>query len=213
VLNKTNDTYDVYAVKKYYTDSSCSCSGTGCGTWSIKSGATGQTLLGNYPLPANGLIFFEDNVWVDGAIDGARLTIASARFPDEASTTRTNIILNGDLLYTKYDGTDSIGLISQGNVLIGLVSNDTLRVDAAVIAQNGFIGRYSYTSDCSPYYIRTLFTAYGMLASNQRSGFWYGDNGYQTRKYIYDANLLYAPPPSFPLTSDQYTTLSWQEIK
>ncbi|MDQ5893346.1 MAG: hypothetical protein QG640_358, partial [Patescibacteria group bacterium] len=33
------------------------------------------------------------------------------------------------------------------------------------------------------------------------------------RNIIYDGNLLYAPPPSFPLTSDQYTTLSWEEIR
>ena len=33
------------------------------------SGAT--TLLGNYAFPANGLIFLEDHIWVEGQIDGA----------------------------------------------------------------------------------------------------------------------------------------------
>jgi len=51
-----------------------------------------------------------------------------------------------------------------------------------------------------------------MIGSSNRYGFAYTDNtGYQDRTIIYDANLLYGPPPSFPLTSDKYTTISWDE--
>ncbi|MCR4274706.1 MAG: hypothetical protein NUW02_01500 [Candidatus Campbellbacteria bacterium] len=210
VVLKTNDTFDLYRVNTMYSKSGCSCSGTGCGTLSIKSG--GETFLSNYTFPANGLIFVEDHMWVNGTIDGARLTIASAKFPDNPST-RTNINVTNDIRYTNYDGTDVIGLIAQGNFNVGLVSEDDLRVDAAIIAQNGRIGRYSYTSECSPNHLRTLLTTYGMLGTNQRSALWYGSNGYQTRNYIYDANLLYAPPPSFPLTADQYITISWEEVE
>ena len=61
------------------------------------------------------------------------------------------------------------------------------------------------------YHIRQTITSYGMIATNQRYGFAYTDgNGYQTRNLIYNASLLYGPPPSFPLTSDQYVTLSWE---
>jgi hypothetical protein len=53
-----------------------------------------------------------------------------------------------------------------------------------------------------------------MIASYARYGFAYTDGtGYNIRNINYDANLLYAPPPSFPLTSDQYEILSWQEVK
>ena len=53
-----------------------------------------------------------------------------------------------------------------------------------------------------------------MIVTDQRYGFAYTDGtGYQTRNIIYDANLLYSPPPSFPLTSDQYQTISWEEVK
>jgi hypothetical protein len=52
-----------------------------------------------------------------------------------------------------------------------------------------------------------------MIASSDRYGFAYTDNtGYATRIINYDANLLYGPPPSFPLTSDQYQTISWREV-
>jgi hypothetical protein len=53
-----------------------------------------------------------------------------------------------------------------------------------------------------------------MIATNTRYGFAYTDNtGYTTRNINYDGNLLYAPPPSFPLTSNQYSTISWEEVQ
>ena len=210
IVLRTNDTFDLYRVTNLYSQSGCSCTGTGCTTMSIRP-SNGQTFIANYAFPSNGLIFVEDHVWVDGTINGARLTIASARFPDNPST-RTSIIVNNDLRYTNYDGTDVIGLIAQNNFNVGLRSENDLRIDAAVIAQNGRVGRFSYDTSCTDD-TRDLLTTYGMLATNQRSAFWYGTNGYIARDYIYDANLLYAPPPSFPLTSDQYTTISWEEIE
>jgi hypothetical protein len=176
-------------------------------------------LLANYPFPSNGIIFVEDNVWVDGQINTARITIASARFPDNAST-RTSITVNSDLRYTNYDGQDVIALMAQNNFNVGLVSADILRIDAAIVAQNGRAGRYYYQAAgnsqnrCAPYHTRQQLTLYGTIASNQRYGFAFSDGtGYDVRNISYDANLLYGPPPSFPLTSDQYSIVSWKEIK
>lgn len=222
VVFKTNDTFDVYTVNNLQSaPSGCDTNGvTGWGIWSIRVNGSGtingQTLLGNYPNPANGLIFIEDNVWVDGQIDGARMTLVAARFPDTG--TRPNIIVNSNLLYTAYDGTDVLALISQGNFTTGLISANDLRVDAAIIAQNGRTGRFYYETSCDVnsinYHNRNSITLYGMIGSNLRYGFAYTDGtGYATRNIIYDASLLYSPPPSFPLTSDQYTTLSWEEIR
>ena len=187
---------------------------TGWGTLSISTGGGAQTLLqSNQPFPTNGLIFVEDHLWIEGQVNTARLTIAAGRFPDSPST-RKDIIINSDLLYSNYDGQDAIALIAQGNVTTGLYSDDSLRVDAALIAQNGRVGRFYYESDCGTNYQRSDITLYGMLGSNLRYGFAYTDgSGYATRNIVYDSYLLYAPPPSFPLTSDQYTTLSWEEIK
>jgi hypothetical protein len=97
------------------------------------------------PLPANGLIFVEDDLWIDGAIDNARLTIVAAREP--LASGRANIFLNKDLTYTPAgdtSGNDVIGLIAQDNILVGYFSEDDLRIDAALIAQNGRIGRPYY---------------------------------------------------------------------
>ena len=229
VVFKTNDTYDVYTVNNLHSaPSGCDSDGTtGWGIWSIRVNSSGnivnhpssgysQTFLNNYPNPANGIIFMEDNVWVDGQINGARITLVAAKFPD--SGTRPNIIVNSDLLYTNKDGTDVIALISQGNVLTGLISENDLEIDAALIAQNGKAGRYYYESSCrvngTNFYDRDTLTLYGMIGSNLRYGYAYTDGtGYNTRNIVYDGNLLYGPPPSFPLTSSQYTTLSWEEIR
>jgi len=198
---KTNGTFDLSDVTKVmdscYSDS-----------WSIKR----ESSVTNYALPANGLIFLEDNIWVNGQIDGARLNIIAATLPDSAST-RKSITINNDLLYSNYDGSDVIGLIAQNNINVGQYSEDDLRIDAALIAQKGRVGRFYYSSGCTNY-IRQTITLWGMLATNLRYGFAYVDGtGYQIRNLNYDSNLLYSPPPNFPLTSDQYVTLTWEEVK
>lgn len=217
IVLKTNDTYDLYKVTGLVSAPS-GCSDTqdqdGWGTWSIST----QTPVNNFSFPANGLIFFEDNVWVEGTIDSARLTIAAGRFPENPST-NAHITVNKDIRYTNYDGSDVLALIAQGNFNVGMVSDTDLAIDAALVAKNGRVGRYYYPAPywfwnrCSPYHNRSVISLFGMIASKERYGFAYtDDNGYVTRNIVYDGNLLYSPPPSFPLTSDQYETISWREL-
>ncbi|MGI9118353.1 MAG: type IV pilus modification PilV family protein [Minisyncoccia bacterium] len=211
IVLKTNDTYDIYTVTALTaTPNGCTNvnNETDWSTWSIKT----ETLTaGNVAFPVNGVIFVEDNVWVDGSINTARKTIAAGRFPDDP-TKRKNIIVNNDLRYINVDGQDVIGLVAQNNVNVGLSSLDNLRIDGALIAQNGRVGRSYYGSSCGTGYTRNSLRLYGMIGSNQRYGFAYTDGtGYDTRIITYDANLLYGAPPSFPLTSDQYQTILWEE--
>ncbi len=193
-------------------------------TWSIGTGGGAETVVAsNVDLPSNGLIFVEDNLWIDGQIQNARLTIAAATFPDVPAT-RKNIIVNGNLLYTYYDGTDVLSLMAQNDVIVGLKSADTQRIDGALIAQNGRTGRNYYASACGAEYRRSSITLYGMVGTYQQYGFaWSGatfgcpdgstrSSGYCTRSITYDANMLYGPPPSFPLTTSQYQIVSWDEI-
>ncbi|MEI6238130.1 MAG: pilus assembly PilX N-terminal domain-containing protein [bacterium] len=207
VLN-TNNTFDLYTVDQYYVPADYYCLSN---SWSIQS----QTLVGNYPFPVNGIMYFDDHVFVDGVVsNGARITIAAGKLPDD-TINRKSIIIDNNLLYTHKDGTEVIALIAQADVNVGLVSSDNLEIDGALVAQNGRVGRPYYDDYfCSPYGVRNTISLYGMIASNQRYGFAYSDGtGYTNRNITYDANLLYAPPPSFPLTSDQYITISWEEIK
>ncbi len=211
VVLKTNDTFDLYKVNTV-TNPPGGCSNTagqdGWGTWTVNT----RTLIGNFANPANGLIFLEDDAWVSGQINTTRITVAAGRFPDNAAT-RASITVNANLLYTNYDGQDVLSLLAQKNINIGLSSADTIRVDAALMAQNGRVGRYYYASNCGANYIRNTITSYGMIGSAVRYGFAYTDGtGYQIRNLMYDANLLYGPPPSFPLTADYYTQIQWSEL-
>ncbi len=211
IVLKTNDTFDVYKVTSLETPpNNCKAAAgqTNWGLWSIKN----QTFVANYAFPANGVIFVEDHLWIEGKINTARLTVAAGKFPDYVNT-RKSITVNSDLLYTNYNGTDVIALVAQGDFNVGLISDTDLRVDGAIIAQNGRVGRFYYGANCGSEYVRSAITLYGMIASNLRYGFAYTDNtGYTTRNIIYDGNLLYGPPPSFPLTSSNYQTISWEEV-
>ncbi len=216
---KTNDTFDLYRVTSLSAaPSGCTnlLSQSGWGTWSIGN----QTLISaNNPYPSGSILFFEDNLWIKGQIDGARLTVASGRFPDLTST-NASITLNEDLLYTRYDGTDALALITQKNINIGMISSSTIRVDAALIAQNGRVGRYYYrppdgsSNRCQPYHSRSTITTYGMIGSNARYGFAYTDGtGYTFRNLNYDPHLAFEPPPGFPISSsEQYALISWEEL-
>ena len=218
IVLKTDDTFDLYEVKKVVKAPNGCVSVLGekdWGLWTIDQ----ETFVDNYPFPNNGIIMTEDHVWVDGQINTANLTIGAAIFP-ENSAKYAHIIVNNDLLYTNYDGQDIIGLIAQGNVSVGWESGDIMRIDGALIAQNGRVGRYYYKGPggnqdrCSPYHVRQRLTLYGMIGSNESYGFIFEDGtGYQERIIIYDANLLHSAPPKFPKTSNYYTPINWLEIK
>jgi hypothetical protein len=211
IVLKTNDTFDLYKINSWAGLGNCSSSPSGTPSWSVGT----RTLQGNYGFPANGIIFIEDHLVIEGKINGARLTITAADLPVPSNPANyKNIIINNDLTYTLYDGTDTIGLIGQNEIMVGMISENDLKIDAALIAQNGRIGRFYYSGGSCSHKNRSLISLYGMIASYARYGFAYTDGtGYTSRSITYDGNLLYAPPPSFPLTSSQYEILSWQELK
>ncbi len=199
------------------------------GTWTIKNlvgsnqaGASETMVNGtnadhSWPIPGNGVIFVDDNVWVDGQINNARVTVAAGIIGSSNPNNYSNITINTNLLYTNFTGTDVIGLIAQGNINAGMVSDDTYNIDAALVAENGRVGRFYYNSSCSVsgtnYSARSSLTLLGMIATDVRYGFAFSDNtGYATRNINFDANLLYGPPPSFPQATNQYQVISWQQI-
>lgn len=225
IILKTNDTFDLYKVTALQTLSGSTCStnvtaqsqsSTGWGSWSIKT----QSFVANYTFPSSGVIFVEDNVWVDGAINTARLTIAAGTFPYNTTTSKS-ITVNNNLTYTNFNGQDVLSLIAQNNFNVGFDSLDTMTIDGALVAQNGRAGRYYYDTTCYNGHgtagassTQTTLNLDGMIATNQRYGFAYSDNtGYTNRNITYDSNLLYGPPPSFPLASSQYSTISWSLLR
>ncbi len=190
IILKNDDTFDIRTVSSYnaYSFNITSYSGS----WQ------------NFPIPDNGVIFVEDNVWLEGTINSRKVSVAAA---DLTFGTSPNVFIQHDIHYTNYDGTDVLGIVAEQDVEIIRDSEDDLHLDAAFLAQKGRVGRKYYFNN-----YKTLISIYGAIVSNQRFGFGYTDGtGYANRNLWYDNNMLYYPPPYFP-TGTKYALDLWEEI-
>jgi hypothetical protein len=99
-----------------------------------------------------------------------------------------------------------LGIVSQNDIQLTGNSEDNLEIDGALLAQNGAIWRDSYNN------ARSQLTVDGAMASHDTGGFYYSSHdGYQNRDYLFDNNLLYGPPPYFPVGTSYLLDL-WQEL-
>jgi Tfp pilus assembly protein PilX len=189
---------NAYSINNYYQYSSHNHVYT-CSTC---SGACMHT----YAIPNGGVIYVENNAWVEGSINGQRVTVVAANLIGGASP---DIYLGmNNLTYTNFNGNDIIGLVAQNNISVVENSQNYLTIDGALLAQNGRVGRNWYSS----MYNKNTITVNGSIATNQRYGFAYTDGtGYANRILNFDNNLIYYPPPYFP-TGTEYAIDLWQEL-
>lgn len=196
-----------------------------------------QTVGTNIPLPPSGVIFAEDNVWVrTSSVFSGRVSIGAGRL---ATNDRANIKIADDIKYNTKNGTDAIGLVAEEDILIMPYAppssgNFTFEINAALLAQNGSV-RYPQGFEDSFMSCARGWTSpgqqllfYGSVASRQTwtwsihySGFCTGAqrdsltgdyySGFKYSDTQYDYNLLYGPPPSYPITGG-YGILSWREV-
>jgi hypothetical protein len=167
-----------------------------------------RTLQFTQAIPTNGAIYVEDNTWVEGIVKG-RVMLAAAKLPYNAGSAPTIYIPN-NITYAAKDGTNVLGLLAQKDVVITYRAPNTLEVDAALIAQNGSAQFFYYNNT-----IKTQITIYGAIMSyGQWTWSWVDGSGniisgYTNTVDTYDGNLLYGPPPSFPVSASGYQQLSW----
>ncbi len=194
IILNTNDTFTIRTVQSFNAATNQIINYSG--GWST------------YNLPEDGVIFVENNVWISGAIDSRHVTVVAANL---TSASQKSIYIGNDIRYTNYTNcTDILGIIGQNDVEIFRASEDDLRIDASLIAQNGRVGRAHYSGGGGDL-VKSVITVYGAIATNQRYGFaWTDGTGYTTRNLYYDNNLLYCPPPYFP-TGTQYEMDLWKE--
>ncbi len=196
IILKANDTFDIRTVQSF--NASTNLINQYTGGWS------------NYAIPDDGVIYVENNVWLEGTVNSRRVTVVAANL---ISASKKTMYLGKDVRYTNYDCSEMIGLIGQQDVEVYRDSNNVLRLDASLIAQSGRVGRSNYVGVNA---LRDTITVNGAIASNQRYGFAWADmlgnhvSGYQNRNLYYDNNLLYCPPPYFP-TGTQYEMDLWKE--
>jgi hypothetical protein len=221
----TNGTYDLYNVNGE-TDTATPYTSA----LTLTSVATGIAV------PSNGVIFAEDNVWVrTNPTFHGRVTVAAGRL---ATSNNANIVIADDMLYSTKNGQDAIGLVAEDSVIVAPYAPPssgafTFEVDAAALAQSGSVTYpdvYRVNNNrCTRGWTNAnqQYVYYGSVATRltwtwtwQWGGSQCGDAAISGSKYIsgilnnntqYDYNLLYAPPPSYPITGG-YNILSWREV-
>ncbi len=210
----TNETYS-YTSNTTYTNT-------------YTAALTRTAIASNISIPASGVIFVEDNVWIrSNPTFNGRVTIASGRLA--SATEQTSVVIADDLKYAQKDGTDAIGIIAENNVTIApyapprpgdSASNYPFEINGALIAKDGRVNfPPDYITRDTPDWAGNSskkLVYYGSIATRQSWTWLYTSSGtpvdgFQYNETNFDYNFLYAPPPSFPVTST-YDILKWREI-
>jgi Tfp pilus assembly protein PilX len=105
----------------------------------------------SYTIPQNGVIFIENNIWLEGTINNKKVTIVAANM---GSGLPANVFLGiNNLIYPSFDGQSILGVVAQNNVEILKQSQNNLIIDGAFLAQSGRVGREYYS--CNTWEYRT----------------------------------------------------------
>ncbi|MGB0757124.1 MAG: hypothetical protein ACPGO5_01585 [Patescibacteria group bacterium] len=183
------------------------------GCESKSEGIASETFIGNYPIPTNSTIFVEDDLWIDGVLNG-KITVAAARFPANPST-YANIYINNNLTYVARDNTNALGLVAQKNIQVPRHAPSDLTIDAILLAQNGRVYRAYYCWWPHRLVTNSIEVYGGIITNKIWTWTWVSGSttvdGYDSTNSIFHNNLLFAPPPYFP-TSGEYQFITWEEI-
>lgn len=168
-----------------------------------------ETFVSTQSIPANGAIFVEDELWVEGTV-GGRVSLGVGEFPVQQPYHR--IYVTGNLVYNQRGGTDVTGLMAQGDVLIPYEVPDVMSIDGALLSQFGSVHRPYYYNNVktslSIFGAQIYYTPGGMKWVN---GWGNVISGFTDTYYTYDGNLRYYPPPGFPV-GNTYNLISWEEL-
>lgn len=174
--------------------------------------------LGTFNVADSRLIFVEDDVWVDGTVNG-EATIAAGRFPID--TNNADILITDNLVYVDKLGSHRLGLISQNDIIIGLQIPENFEINGGLLAQKGRVIRHHYKyPSCSTgggqQANKNEFIMHGSIISNLSSywNFTQGSgtpaSGFVKTTISYDPFLEATPPGYFP-SAGGYQLLSWTE--
>lgn len=215
IVFNSNGTFDVsivntaQAIKGYSYEFGCE---------NIVQDIKNEQPLGTFNVADSRLIFVEDDVWVDGTVNG-EVTIAAGRFPID--TDNADIVINDNLVYVDKSGDHRLGLISQKDVVIGLFIPEDFEINGGLLAQKGRVIRHHYKYfQCSQgngtHAIKNEFIMHGSIISNLSSYWNFSQgpgapaSGFVKTEISYDPFLEATPPGYFPSTGG-YRLLSWTE--
>lgn len=188
-------------------------------------------LVGTYTVPSDcSLIYFSDDVWVEGVVSGKVTMVAATSDPDDTGPSATVI---GNLTYV--DEESGFMLLADNDISIGYDVPDNMEINGVFIAQGGRFGRPHYTTSGShsggdvisvhwsndDHIFKDTLTTNGTVVSKGRVGtkwicssWWSGEyycSGFEQRYDYYDRDLAIDPPPLTPKTSEDYQFIEWRE--
>lgn len=181
---------------------------------------TSETTLNTYTIPSGcGVIFIEDNAWVEGAIS-SKVTVVAADVADLG--VYPNIVLPNNITYTAFDGSAGLTAIASHDVLIGPNTPQNLTLDGIFVAQSGAFGRNLYDCTNPTYQYRGQLFMLGTIVSMLRqNNYWLGGcdsgqgswSGYPDSlwTFVFDRQNSTNPPPFTPTTSTQWQFVDWQQ--
>jgi hypothetical protein len=208
IVFQANGTFNVYKISQLKSSVRQYNEDTWSGWVNIQEEIENENYDSNHAIPANGLIFVEDNVWIDGVVNG-RATLVAAKLPDNPNN-RKSIYINNNLTYLDRND-DILGLIAQKHIKVPRYAPANLTIDAILLAQNGRVFHNYY----STHSVKNNIEVYGGVITNLVwTWTWTSGgvaiDGYSHTTSIYDSKATYAPPPSFP-TTGEYAFISWEE--
>lgn len=175
-----------------------------------------ETFLSNYSLSSLPVIFVEDEIWVEGTVNGST-TVVAARFP--VDTDNADIWIPDNLVYLAKDGTNRLGLISQRDIIFMRNVPEDFEINGGLLAQSGRVIRHHYNwfkcSKTNQSQKKSLLI-YGSVISNLRSYWNFSGgpkspaSGFVKSTISYDPDLQDTPPSYFP-TSGGLRLIKWEE--
>lgn len=183
------------------------CSGSACPLIQNSRPSRGRCVsASSYSIVDNGVIFVENNAWVEGSVSNKKVTVVAAKLSGGGSDADIYIgISNNDIRLASYDCNNILGLVAQRDVTVLNDCPTNFIIDAALLAQTGRVGIVGGMAG------KQSLTFNGAIASYLQPFFQNGGSGFSDRTYNFNNNLLYCPPPYFP-TGTEYSIDLWEEL-
>jgi hypothetical protein len=219
MILKNNGTFDICIVDSYWTNNGTSHHYPK----KYKKWSSSQTCndcsgdcLRNFNIPNTGVIFVDDNIWLQGKISNKWISIAAASISDPDNN--ANIFVVDDIAYTNFNGNDVMGILAEGDIEILKNTPNDLEIDGALLAQNGAVTKPEYNANCCGSGCannKNYLDIYGCVITKNGLEFdWHKDscpNLDLARTITYDSNLYNYSPPFFPADSFYYVDY-WNEL-
>jgi len=170
-------------------------------TGGIDTGVFSTVPVTSMAIPASGIFYFEDTVWVEGNY-ASPVTIVSRK-----GDSLGDIYLIGDYVPSSTDSTATSGLVAEANIIVpGWFGKDDMTVNAALMARTGHI-----YADIKQGFTRSRISIQGSLTFGLSGGdFGTVDkftgqpvSGFRQKYYTYDQRLDLYPPPLYPQIADE----------